>query len=316
MNIHDLYKKIVALDQPVNEAKLDECPGDPMMGGMSSSTPIAPPSMSVNLNAQGMENIEDLLKLVTKVNPDMAAPHAAEPLTSEPHAAEIGGDEPEGPGMSMLAPPMSDIIGSIDRIEAEPENDGKDIDGVDLTGGHAEPDADNMGGPSDHDADNEPHAEPDADNMGGPSDHDADNAGEEEGGEEEGGEEEGDDEQEEAYGNSPNGVEGDPFTQDTNFMTNTLAGGMNKPHYQAKHSYRTSDNPMAMPEGDLRAQIRAELAQRLEEAKTKSYSAKDAAAGKDIGKPGKNFAKIAKKSGGGEKGKRIAGAVLAKLRKG
>ena len=44
------------------------------------------------------------------------------------------------------------------------------------------------------------------------------------------------------------------------------------------------------------------------------YSAKKAAAGKDIGKPGKNFAKIAKSSGGGEKGNKIAGAVLAKLR--
>jgi hypothetical protein len=47
---------------------------------------------------------------------------------------------------------------------------------------------------------------------------------------------------------------------------------------------------------------------------TGDYSAKKAAAGKDIGKPGKNFAKIASKSGGGEKGKKIAGAVLAKLR--
>jgi len=45
-----------------------------------------------------------------------------------------------------------------------------------------------------------------------------------------------------------------------------------------------------------------------------SYSATAARAGKDIGKPGKNFAKIVKSSGGGEKGKRIAGAVLAKLR--
>lgn len=49
-------------------------------------------------------------------------------------------------------------------------------------------------------------------------------------------------------------------------------------------------------------------------ARTKSYSAKAAAAGKDIGKPGKNFAKIAAKSGGGEKGNRIAGAILKKLR--
>ena len=47
---------------------------------------------------------------------------------------------------------------------------------------------------------------------------------------------------------------------------------------------------------------------------TGDYSAKKAAAGKDIGKPGKNFSKIAAKSGGGEKGKRIAGAVLNKLR--
>jgi hypothetical protein len=52
----------------------------------------------------------------------------------------------------------------------------------------------------------------------------------------------------------------------------------------------------------------------LEEKSTGDYSAKKAAAGKDIGKPGKNFAKIAKSSGGGEKGQKIAGAVLAKLR--
>ena len=51
---------------------------------------------------------------------------------------------------------------------------------------------------------------------------------------------------------------------------------------------------------------------------TKSYSAKKAAAGKDIGKPGKNFAKIeksaAKKYGSKEAGERVAGAVLNKLR--
>lgn len=51
---------------------------------------------------------------------------------------------------------------------------------------------------------------------------------------------------------------------------------------------------------------------------TRSYSAKAAAAGKDIGKPGKNFAKIAKSAGAkyGSKaaGERVAGAVLAKLR--
>ena len=50
-----------------------------------------------------------------------------------------------------------------------------------------------------------------------------------------------------------------------------------------------------------------------------SYSAKAARAGKDIGKPGKAFAQIAKSAGerygSKERGEKVAGAVLAKLRK-
>jgi hypothetical protein len=51
----------------------------------------------------------------------------------------------------------------------------------------------------------------------------------------------------------------------------------------------------------------------------KTYSAKAARAGKDIGKPGKNFSKIASKAAaeyGSAAGKRVAGAVLNKLRHG
>jgi hypothetical protein len=55
----------------------------------------------------------------------------------------------------------------------------------------------------------------------------------------------------------------------------------------------------------------------IEEARN-SYSPKKARAGKDIGKSGKTFKKIAKsaakKYGSKEAGKRVAGAVLAKLR--
>jgi len=51
---------------------------------------------------------------------------------------------------------------------------------------------------------------------------------------------------------------------------------------------------------------------------TGDYSAKKARAGKDIGKPGKQFAKIAKSAGerygSKERGEKVAGAVLAKLR--
>ena len=51
---------------------------------------------------------------------------------------------------------------------------------------------------------------------------------------------------------------------------------------------------------------------------TKSYSASAARAGKDIGKPGKMFSKIAsqaaQKYGSKAAGQRVAGAILAKLR--
>jgi hypothetical protein len=60
------------------------------------------------------------------------------------------------------------------------------------------------------------------------------------------------------------------------------------------------------------------LTQILNERSTGDYSAVKAAAGKDIGKPGKNFSKIAagaaKRYGSKEAGERVAGAVLNKLR--
>lgn len=49
--------------------------------------------------------------------------------------------------------------------------------------------------------------------------------------------------------------------------------------------------------------------------KQKSATVKAAKAGKDIGKPGKKFAEVAKKAGGGEKGKRIAAAAMWKNRR-
>jgi hypothetical protein len=56
----------------------------------------------------------------------------------------------------------------------------------------------------------------------------------------------------------------------------------------------------------------------MTERSTGDYSAKKAAAGKDIGKPGKMFSKIAKSAGkrygSKESGEKVAGAVLAKLR--
>ncbi|NDG27111.1 MAG: hypothetical protein EB120_08050 [Proteobacteria bacterium] len=65
-----------------------------------------------------------------------------------------------------------------------------------------------------------------------------------------------------------------------------------------------------------KANLKKEEVEQIDEV---SYSAKAARAGKDIGKPGKMFAKIAKSAaeryGSEERGKKVAGAVLAKLRK-
>ena len=64
-----------------------------------------------------------------------------------------------------------------------------------------------------------------------------------------------------------------------------------------------------------KAKLKKEEVEQIDEV---SYSAKAARAGKDIGKPGKAFAKIAasagKRYGSKERGEKVAGAVLSKLR--
>ena len=77
MNFNDLMAKMRELDQPTAEAiqvtdvPVEECGEMPPapMGMEHKETP--PPSMSVNINAQGMDDISELMKLLTKVNPDM-----------------------------------------------------------------------------------------------------------------------------------------------------------------------------------------------------------------------------------------------------
>ena len=215
MNFQELLSKMVELDQPVPEAvetpaeeiaveetpvldtavveepvveePVTECP--PEMGAPAPAEHTNPPTMSVNLNAQGLDEIGELMKLIAKVNPDMEEPKPTATITS---LAAPANDRPELPPLKML------------------------------------PDLDAEQGPEDN------KEEPE--------------------------------EKEEAFGNSEQGDAG-PDVKDTEYMINKLAGGMNRPKGQFKHSYKAGDNPMAMPEGDLRAAIRAELLQRLAEAK-------------------------------------------------
>lgn len=220
MNFNDLMAKMRELDQPVPEtiqapvsdAPVEAC-GDMPSAPMDSKPDTPPPSMSVNINAQGMDDIGELMKLLTKVNPDMInqkdAPAA--PMSMEPSITSIA---PSLPPLKMLP----DL----------------DADNDDMPGG--EKDIEIKGLDRDDDGDHDM------------DDHDAEKK-----------------DKDEAFGNSMGDSE--PETKDVDYMVNKLAGGMNRPKQMVKHSYKQGDNPMAMPEGDLRAAIRAELLQRLAEAK-------------------------------------------------
>ena len=96
--------------------------------------------------------------------------------------------------------------------------------------------------------------------------------------------------------------------------------GIRKVYTEAMKVKKAKMHEHAEVTDDMVAEVEAELSDKdkeeaLQEA---NYSAKAARAGKDIGKPGKMFSKIAasaaKRYGSEESGKKVAGAVLAKLR--
>ena len=106
MDFHALLAKMKELDRaPVQSAPAAEACGDPM--GMppapmdhSTQPPPAHPSMSVNLNAQGLDNIESMMKLFQKVNPDMMPKVSPSPIMSP--IPTITGIKPALPPLKML----------------------------------------------------------------------------------------------------------------------------------------------------------------------------------------------------------------------
>jgi len=255
MNFNELMQRMRELDQPTT-MPVEEC-GD-MMGGMPppsipSKPDTPPPSISVNLNAQGLDDIAELMKLMTKVNPDMINQPA--PMSMPPISAE--------PSIMSITPPMSGI-GDLGNLDAGPL---KMLPDLDKDEPHDEPDADNMGGPSDMDADNMPpmgdldrddgdevtKAMGDIDNDG---DHDMDDHDAEK------------KEKDEAFGNSLNGSEPEYAGIDAAIPD---GNDLNKPKKSFSGKAYRGDNPMAAgayeSKEQLRASIREELLQRLSEAK-------------------------------------------------
>ena len=259
------------LDQPALEACGDpvSMPPSPMSPpGQQMQPPPAHPSMSVNLNAQGMDNIESLMKLITKVNPDMInQPNGGLPPMPSltPPGATITSIKPELPPLKMLPdfdkeePPEMKFGGpsGINAPDMDMDNDNK-------PGGEMDSDYNDDGKLDRHEKD---HAAEkpllktlDLDKDG---DHDMDDHDMEKDSDD--GDDDSDDEKKkEAWENEPNEEE-----KDVDYMLNKLSGGMNSNH-GTYPKVADGDNPMQKVKesnDELRASIRAELQRRLNEAK-------------------------------------------------
>lgn len=225
-------------DTPVSQQPTEGCGMPP--GGMDpmdkmGKPDIPPPSMSVNINAQGLDNIEDMMRLFQKVNPDMM------PI-----------DKPSMPPMPALSMPPSimSVKPELPPLKMLPD---MDADNDEMPGGEKDVtmkvDMDKeMDLPPDHDKD---HAMIKTLDRDGDGDHDMDDHDSERRS------------KDEAYMNEP-----DESERSIDYMNNKLAGGMNRPK-DTFPKVSDADNPMkkVREDNDLRAQIRAELQQRLAEAK-------------------------------------------------
>ena len=248
MDFNQLMVRMRELDQPTNEGGcgMDAPMAPPMSPPMSMTPPkpdAPPPSLSINLNAQGMDNIESIMKLMTKVNPDMINQPQSMPMS-----LPISISKPKTIGMGPL--------GNLDSGPLKMLPD-MDSDNDDMPGGEMDSDYDDSG---DLDAHEKDHADEkpliktlDQDDDG---DHDMDDHDAEK------------KDKDEAFGNS---------VGDSEPEYNTIADVMNKgddlnrPKKSFSGKPYRGDNPMAAgayeSKEQLRASIREELLQRLAEAK-------------------------------------------------
>jgi hypothetical protein len=242
MNFNELMQKMRELDQPVVQA--EACgdpmpPMSPMSSPMSSKPDTPPPSLSINLNAQGMDNIESIMKLMTKVNPDMI-------------------NQPPSMPMSLpisISKPSSMSMGPLGNLDSGPLKmlPDLDADNDDMPGGEMDSDYNDSG---DLDAHEKDHADEKPLIKTLDRDHDRDHDIDDHRAEKE------------AFGNSLNGSEPEYAGIDAAIPD---GNDMHKPKQSFSGKAYRGDNPMAAgayeSKEQLRASVREELLQRLAEAK-------------------------------------------------
>ena len=150
MDFQQLLAKMQELDQPVPEAQetqeqpveeapvldeepVEECPADDATAALGTPVTTTPePTMSVNLNAQGLDEIGELMKLIAKVNPDMPEPAIPSLPTTAPMPAlpavdlDVGDDTPELPSIDTDSDDSDDE--KKDEWANEPNETEKDVD--------------------------------------------------------------------------------------------------------------------------------------------------------------------------------------------
>ena len=256
MNFQELLAKMQELDTvkteaPVIDAPAEEC-GMPMSPSMPSPEPKDKASMSININAQG-DAIDDVLRLMTKVNPDMInQPEKPVMPSLSIMAPGMDGpmDAPEGP---PLPKPINKILPDFDADNDDMPGGEDDMIAIKAMGDEGEDnDYDDDGEldrhEKDHDEEEKLHKTVDRDDDG---DHDMDDHDMEK------------KDKEEAYANEP-----DEDERDIDYITKKTSGGMNR--MKGTHpKVAGGDNPMQrVKEGeDLRASIKEQLLQALEEHK-------------------------------------------------
>ncbi len=235
MDFNQLMARMRELDQPTNEGGCGmDSPMPPPMSMPPAKPDTPPPSMNISLNAQGMDNIEQLMKLVTKVNPEMDKPPM--PAMMPPTISIEPMDKPAG------MPPLGGL-GDLDKGPLKMLPD-LDSDNDDMPGGEMDKD-----GPSD----DMPIKGLDRDDDG---DHDMDDHDAEK------------KDKDEAFGNSV-----DDSEPEVTPISDILNKGddLNKPKKSFSGKPYRGDNPMAAGafenKEQLRASIKEELLQRLAEAK-------------------------------------------------
>ena len=239
MDFHGLVAKMTELSKPLTESeiKVDEC-------GMDAPTPPhSPPTMTVSLNANGLDDISSLMRLLVKVNPDMmpkddkgptiaADPNILtisnnhpEPLKMLPEPAELDGDEDgdldndedENLILPMAAAGLSKAtsagLNAVSAVQDKMKDIGTGI--VNQLDGKEETEEDLDGGFQ-----------------------------------------------------SANTSNKDTKTFDTDKLVGK-SNGIDKEKDMVKHSYKQGDNPMAMKDRDFKESIRLDLQQRLAEIKAR-----------------------------------------------